>query len=267
MTTKRSAKWKKYAALFALAVKQTLKNVKVLVGLSIFLITCLLIFSHLWQVAATRAGAIAFNPQQLLWYIAFNEWILIAIPDIQLDIEHDLRSGRLAYFLPRPISYIGAKLAEGMGMLVVHLAVLGVVAFGFTWLWTKSLPFDSLTFLFSLGLGIFAGWTALIFHVLVGLSAFWLHEVAPFNWIWEKLLFVFGGLILPLSVYPGWMQAIAYWTPFSVILGERSSLIFTPTFTHGIWLVLVLTCWSTIGLLLLAFVYRRGLRVLNIEGG
>ena len=102
-----------------------LKNYMSLIGLSLFMVTCLIIFSHLWKIAAAKAGAAFLNPDHLLWYIAFNEWVLIAIPDIQLDMEHDLRSGRLSYLLPRPISYIGSVFAEGLGTLLLNLTVLG----------------------------------------------------------------------------------------------------------------------------------------------
>ena len=257
----------KYLALFHLSIVQGIKNYKSLIGLSIFLVMCLIIFSHLWKIAAARAGATFLVADQLLWYIAFNEWVLIAIPDIQYDIEHDLRSGRLAYLLPRPISYLGAKLSEGLGFLLLNLTVLGFVAFSFTWLWVGHLPFPFWTFCIVLLIGILSGLTALIFQILIGLSAFWVHEVAPFNWLWEKLLFVLGGLILPLSVYPIWMQNIAFWTPFPAILGARSALAFNFNSDQILTVIASLGVWCLIGWMLLSFVYRKGLRIVNIEGG
>lgn len=260
-------KWDKYLALTYLSIIQGLKNIKSLFGLSLFLIACLIIFSHLWKIAAVKAGAFYFEPNQLLWYIALNEWVLISLPDIQIDMEHDLRSGRLAYLLPRPISYLGTKFAEGLGTLLLNLSVLGIVAFLFTWIWSGQLPFSISTFFISIFLGILSGITALIFQILIGLSAFWLQDVAPFNWIWEKLLFVLGGLILPLTVYPLWMQKIAGFTPFPFILGARSALALDASANHIFWVAASLIGWSFIGLVALLFAYRKGLRILNIEGG
>ena len=231
------------------------------------MVTCLIIFSHLWKIAAAKAGASNLDPDHLLWYLAFNEWILIAIPDIQLDMEQDLRSGRLAYLLPRPISYVGSVFAEGFGVLFLNLCVLGIVGFTFTWFQTGQLPFDAATFCISLLLGFMAGITALIFQILIGLSAFWLEDVAPFSWVWEKLLFIFGGLILPLSIYPEWMQTIAYWTPFSVILGARSALALQADPLQILIISFSLICWSLLGVLAISFCYRKGLRILNMEGG
>lgn len=260
-------KWNKYFALASLSFIYGLKNFKSLIGLSLFLIACLVIFSHLWQVATAKVGVAIFDPDQLLWYIALNEWVLISLPDIQLDMEHDLRSGKLAYLLPRPISYVGAKLFEGIGTLLLNLCVLGVVSFSFTWIWIGHLPFSFFALCISILLGILAGVAALIFQVLIGLSAFWVQEVAPFNWIWEKFLFVFGGLILPLSIYPNWMQMIAFCTPFPAILGARSALALDFNSEQIFQIAFSLIAWSLLGLISLAIFYRKGLRILNIEGG
>ena len=90
----------KYFFLFRLAMIQSLKNIQSVIGLNLFLLTCLFIFAHLWKVAAIKMGAVHLRPDQLLWYIALNEWVLISIPDIQVDMEQDFRSGKLAIVTP-----------------------------------------------------------------------------------------------------------------------------------------------------------------------
>lgn len=257
----------KYFSVAYLSMAHGIKNYKQLIGLSFFLITCLLIFAYLWKVTNMRSGATYFDPGHLLWYIAFNEWVLIAIPEIQMDMEEELRQGRLAYLLPRPISYLGSKLAEGIGTLLLNLVFLGVVTFTFTWLWVGHLPFSFSGLCLMLLFGVLAGLTALIFQILIGLSAFWLQEVGPLSWLWEKLLFLFGGLFLPLSVYPMWMQKIAFWTPFPVILGGRSALAIDMPLSEVLWVFSSLIAWILIGLALITVCYRKGLHILNIEGG
>jgi len=259
-------KFNKYAAIFSLTFNQGLKNYKLLFGLSLFLITCLIIFAHLWKVAAIRTHT-DFNPETLLWYIAFNEWILISIPEVQKEMQEDFQSGRLAYLLPRPISYLGAVFAEGFAQLVLQLVVLGSVTFLFAFLWTETFPLTFLQFALMLLLGLCAGILGLLLQMLIGLSSFWLHDVTPVNWVWEKLLFIFGGLILPLSAYPLWLQKVAALTPFSPILGGRSGLIFGFDQSQIFSLFGLLALWFIIGSIALKLVYRRGLKILNISGG
>lgn len=257
----------KYLFIFRLAIIQSLKNYKSLIGLSLFLLTCLLVFAHLWKIAAAKVEAVHFEPDQLLWYIALNEWILISIPDLQTDMEQDLKSGKLAYVLPRPVSYLGSVFCEGLGMLIVHLFTLGLVTFLFTWWRVGAFPFDFASLMILLVLGFFAGCLGVIFQMIIGLSAFWLQEVSPANWIWEKCLFALGGLILPLSAYPNWIQKIAYCTPFPAILGQRSALALHFSAGEVFHITVSLLFWSLLGAMALVLLYRRGLKILNIEGG
>jgi ABC-2 type transport system permease protein len=257
----------KYFKIFTLSIAHSLKNYKALIGLSIFLVTCLIIFDHIWRFAAFKMGTLHLQPEQLLWYIAFNEWMIITLPDVQEDMEQDLRSGRLAYLLPRPISYLGAIFCEGLGLLLTNLVVLGMVTFLFTWWTLGTMTFHFPAFIAMVGLGLLAGCVALIFHMLIGLSAFWMQNVAPFQWIWEKLLFTLGGLMLPLALYPEWMQRVAAFTPFPAILGQRSALAIDFSL-NDVWQVtLTLLLWGILGIAALLLVYRRGLRIVNVEGG
>lgn len=208
--------------------------------------------------------AIDLNPDTLLWYIALNEWVLISLPDIQDDIEEELRSGSLCYFLPRPLSYLGSKFCEALGALSANLLVLGIVAFAFTAYMTGRIPNG---FLSIIPLGFLSGTLCLIFHLLIGVSAFWMQEVGPFYWLFEKLLFIFGGLMLPLVVYPKWIQILAFLTPFPAILGQRSALAIEFELYFVLQLLASLTLWGIISITLLLVLYRKGLKILTIDGG
>jgi ABC-2 type transport system permease protein len=257
----------KYLTIFRFSFIHALRNTKTLIGLSIFLITCLIIFAHLWQVAAARLGAVHLHPDQLVWYIAFNQWLLIAVPDTHEEIEEDLRSGKLAYLLPRPISYLWATFLEGLGTLSARLVVLGLVTFLFTWIRAGDIPFGWDAFLMATLIGFLAGAIAVLFRMCIGLSAFWVRQVEPLHWIWDKSLFTLGGLMLPLIAYPDWLRKIARLTPFPAILGDRSALAIHFTWEGACSVITTLLLWGIIGTSLLVLLYQRGLRIVNIEGG
>lgn len=243
------------------------RNYAALAGLSLLFMTCLIIFACLWKIAVVKSAATALAPDRLLWYIAFNQWVLFSIPEIYLEMEDDLRSGRFAYLLPRPVSYLGAKFCEGAGMLLLNLSALGLVTFLFTWFWTGSLPCHPLSLCPVFLAGILAGLVALLFQMAIGLTSFWIQEVGPCYWIWEKLLYVLGGLILPLSIYPGWLQKLAGWTPFPALLGNRSILAFDFRLESYFSLFFQLCLWAGFGAVLLLCLFHKGLRSLTIEGG
>lgn len=257
----------KYLAIAIMSLIRGIRNYAALAGLSLLLITCLIIFACLWKIAVVKNAASMLPAERLLWYIAFNQWVLFSIPEIYLEMEDDLRSGRLAYLLPRPVSYLGAKFCEGAGMLLLNLCVLGCVTFLFTWFWTGSLPCHPASLCPVFFTGILAGLVALLFQMAIGLSSFWFQEVGPCYWIWEKLLYVLGGLILPLSIYPGWLQKLAGWTPFPALLGNRSFLALDFHAEPYLELLMQLCLWGGLGVVLLLCLFRKGLRSLTIEGG
>lgn len=257
----------KYWALFSLSFMQGARNIKVLIGLSIFLLTCLIIFAHIWHVATHHSEKARFAPELLLWYIAFNQWVLVASQDVNLEIQEELQTGSLAYSMVRPISYLGAKFTESFGRLCAQLLFLGAVTFVFTALWTGCVPFSPLEGAVMVLFGFFAGALALIFQMVVGITCFWLQDSRPVSWVFEKLLFVFGGLLLPLACYPEWLQTVAHYTPFSIILGARSALVLDCSFEQIAFIAVAFLAWILVGLICLKALFASGMKILTVQGG
>lgn len=275
MSLLKTLQWKKlfetsmskYLKVFSLSCHHTWRNKKALIGLSLFLIICLVIFANLWEVIASRGGLTEMNPQELLWYIALNQWVLVAIPRTEREIERDFRSGKLAYLIPRPMSYLGYIFAEGCGQALIYMTVLGVISYIFTWSFIGAITISGWGLVVVFVSGLLAVILGIIFKIIIGLLAFWMHDVDPIAWIWEKSLFALGGLILPLSAYPiGW-QIVAKYTPFSVILGERSSLALNYNTAIAFELLAKLLLWIILGSIIAEFLYRRGLKIISIGGG
>ena len=64
----------------------------------------------------------AADPRALVWYLAVTEWILLSAPPIHIEIQEAIRRGDVVYRLGRPVSYVGAEFAEGLGLLAVRRA-------------------------------------------------------------------------------------------------------------------------------------------------
>jgi ABC-2 type transport system permease protein len=255
----------KYVAVAAVALRQGFAHRGVALGRCGFFVVLLLVFSRLWKTvlgAAPGSGA-----SDYLWYLAATEWVALGIPLSHLDVERDVRSGEIAYALPRPVSYVAAKVAEGFGSLLSRMVLLGVTGFAAAWALSGSLPRDPRGLLLCVPLALLAGLLGVVCGVAIGVGAFWLQDAAPLYWVWQKLTFVLGGLILPLTVYPGWLRAVAEWTPFAAMLygPGRTALGFDPA--AAATTAALLLGWSGLAILFLAWVYRRGLCVLDVNGG
>ncbi|MCB1181169.1 MAG: ABC-2 family transporter protein [Chlamydiia bacterium] len=255
-----------YLFLSKLFFLQGIKSYKSLLGLSTLLITCLLIFSHLWKVVSFTTSSLPLKTHELLWYITLNEWILLSVPSIHIEIEQEFRDGHMIYLLTKPISYLKFKFFQGLGTLLFQLAALGGIAFSFTTFMTKTFPFTFLSFTLTILLGISAAVTSLLFHLYIGLFAFWLHEVSPMHWIWQKFSFILGGLFIPLSLYPNWLQTASSLTPFPWLLGERSLCLFDPT-RACLSVACALIGWGSLSLILLTLTYKKIQRQFMTHGG
>ena len=258
---------RKYAAILGVAVRHAFAQRAELLARVVFLEVILMVFARLWTVAAPDGIGPGTGARELLWYLAVTEWIAIGIPMVHADVSEDVRSGDVAYQLARPISWVGLRLADGLGRLAARLVVLGAAAFAGAWALTGGLPSAPAGLAAPVPLGVAAAAVATVFQVAIGLSAVWLHDATPLYWVWQKLTFVLGGLILPLEIYPGWLRELAAWTPFAAILNAPARVVLrldAERFLSGLGRI---AFWGVVAALLVAWLEARARRVIDVHGG
>lgn len=258
----------KYLAFARVAAVEALHERAELYGRMLFLGVLLGVFSALWRAVAEAGMPVKAAPSDMVWYLATTEWIVLSAPLLYLPIQEDVRRGDIAYQLLRPVSYLGSMLARGVGMLLVRMPALGLAGFGWAYAFTRQTP-PVLALLELFPIAFLAAVLLTSLHIGVGLAAFHLSEVAPVSWVAQKALFVLGGLMLPLSVYPEWLQAIARATPFPSILAEPAGFLLSETHAPRSSLALVaeLVFWISLALFAWAVLFRRATRSIELSGG
>jgi ABC-2 type transport system permease protein len=255
----------KYAAFARIAAIHAASERGELYGRMAFFAVVLGVFSALWNAVAEAGMPIAAEASTLVWYLAATEWILLSPPLIYVEIEGDVRRGDVEYHLVRPMSYLMAIAAQGVGTLAVRAPVLAVTAFGCAFAFTWRVPaVDGFAYLLPLGAG--AMLLLLGLYVLTGLCAFWLGDVAPLFWVWQKLLFILGGLMLPLSLYPEWMQRVAHFTPFPSMLAGPAGFLLGGGAPEAWRLARDLGAWGIVIGLLARLLFHRAVRTLHLNG-
>ena len=261
----------KYLAIARAAFWHRLSERAALIGRVVFYCLIVLVFSCLWRtifaVSSRSAGAgQGASAASYVWYLIVTEWIMLSQPAVHLEIESDVRSGEVAYQLARPMSYVGAKLAEGVGDLALRMLILAPFGllygrlFSGQWVAAGALALCALV-------GVVAALVLLVCHAGIGLCAFWLHDCTPVYLVWQKLLFVLGGLMVPLSIYPDWLRSLALHLPFASMLYGPGQLALHPSLSHALRLTLELTGWFGAALLLVVCLERAGRRALELGGG
>jgi ABC-2 type transport system permease protein len=217
-------------AFVVLGWRRAIAERAALAGRLLLYLLILAIFRQLWLATPLHElGPGAPTAADLLWYVAVTEWIVFAAGIPYRTVEEQIRSGQIESALLRPLPYAAATLAEWSGATAFYLLVMGIAGLAAAAWLTGTVPLTAATAgLIALSSTIGCA-VALLFQLQLGYAAAWLGTSAPLFWIWQKLLFVCGGLLLPLTLYPPALRVLAEYGPFAAILFAPASLILAPT--------------------------------------
>jgi ABC-2 type transport system permease protein len=256
----------KYLAFVRVARRELGRQPAELAVRALVYLLLMVVFSRLWNAVGESGMPAGYRRQDVVWYLVMTEWIVLGVPLAYLPIEEEVRRGDVAYALLRPVSYLASTYALALGRLTLRLPFLGLVGFGLGW-WLSggALP-NAPAFGRAIALGVLSAMLLTLFYVLIGISSFWLTDVAPVYWVTQKLLFVLGGLMLPLELYPSTLQDIARFTPYpSMLNGPASTLLERGGDVSG--LALELGLWSGAVVAISALALTRASRALTLHGG
>ncbi|GLX68185.1 ABC transporter permease [Paenibacillus glycanilyticus] len=259
----------KYVFIGKITLRSQLAYVADFIIRSLFLILILYIFMQLWQTTYSGVGSSSINGftfKQMMWYLVFTESMVLATPSLCTRIEEEVKSGDVAFKLIRPVNFITFHYVEYMSEVAIRfiinlllgsaigLLLVGPPPVGNGLVWLPLLTLGGFTVNFMLGM-------------LVALSSFWVEETRGLEFVYNKILFTVGGMLMPLELFPDTLQKAGHWMPFQTIVyfpartavsmhhGEIASMLAL----QGLWAALV---GSVIWL-----VYRKGVRKLNVNGG
>jgi len=211
----------KYVAVARLRLMGALMYDRDLLVRSAFMVVVLVVFVQLWTATYSATGQVVvqgFSLHELIWYLVITEVIALSTPRVAQTIDSDVRSGDIAVALARPYNYplfqLAAFWGETLPRLPINALLGGTVAFLAVGL-PRVTPQGVLA---CLVLGAGAITLKAMFEILIGLSAFWVEDTQPAEWIYNKLLYTIGGLFLPLQLFPAWLAAIARVLPFASIM-------------------------------------------------
>jgi len=257
----------KYGAAFLVSARHTLASPGVIVARTMFFLVILLIFSRLWDAVGDGGAVAGIGAAAFVWYVALTEWMTLSVSFFWREIEEDVRRGDVATRLARPVSYVGLKLAEGAGATAVQLVAIGTFGILGAWLCAGELPAHPASFLAAVPLVVLGAAFLLLLQAAIGLSAFWLNDAAPLWWISQKVLFLLGGLLVPLTLYPEWLKRIADWTPFSPVLFGCGRQAFGVGPAAAAVTGLKVLAWTAALLLFVKWLSGKARRALEVHGG
>jgi ABC-2 type transport system permease protein len=232
----------------------------------VFYVLVTIVLTRLWQGAAEARGGsvVGYSALALTWYAATTEASTISLNTRAIeDIGEDVASGTIASELLRPISVLGLRVAAMFGRALVGLVICIVLGTGIAWILAGPPPstLGAVLAVPSLALGLLCNICAM--HAFAAAS-FWSREVRSAWFIYQKLVFLLGGMLLPIEVLPSALQVLSKCLPFL-------AMSYVPgRFAAGyveLHLLLVQAFWIVVMGAIATVAFAAGERRLQVVGG
>ena len=102
--------------------------------------------------------------------------------------------------------------------------------------------------------------------MIIGLFSFYIEDSHPFYWLYSKVILVLGTL-LPLEYFPTFIQGILKYLPSYVVAYGPAKLFVDFSSLDAIKILGAQIIYLIISYLLCTFIYKKGVRKLNVNGG
>jgi ABC-2 type transport system permease protein len=211
-------------------------------------------------------GADHLRFQTVVWYMTITELVAIAVWTQYREVREEVLAHQIASRFILPLSYYRLKFGEWLGRTcrsMMEFAILGtIVAFLLTGefvLAPSALP----------GLAISLLLSVILFnnlHLIIGLLEVWGAHSRPAFLIMQKLLFLLGGLLIPLDIYPAWLQKLAWATPFPAILYGPASFAFGKSGEEALTLIGIQIFWLLVTFIAALIVFRTARNKIGRDG-
>ncbi len=232
----------------------------------ISIITATLAF--LWIAALPDGQSIrGYDALKMVWYIAVAEAAVNGVDQrLMVRLGDDLRRGDMTTELLRPVTLVWMVMSREVGRsiarFVLSLPACLLVA------WAIAGPPPSW-----LGLAMLAvtGPLAVIVQMLLVLgatsSALWIGDTTAAWFVLQKLVFLAGGMLLPLEFWPGIWGDVLMVLPWASTAYVPAHLAVAPSAGRFVELVALQVGWIALLLGATSYAWARGERRLMAVGG
>jgi ABC-2 type transport system permease protein len=174
------------------------------------------VLSGVWRVAAAAndGAVVGYSAVALTWYIATSEATTLSLNVRMIDeLGTDISSGAVAVEMLRPASVLGIRVATELGRAMPRLAGIAVVGTVLATVTAGAPPHLGALALAVPAIGLALACNVVAQHAFAAV-AFWIRSAGSAWYLYQKLVFVLGGMLIPLEVFPGWLQAVTRVLPF-----------------------------------------------------
>ena len=260
---------KKYFSIFTMQIINSLAYPGDVIGRSISIGTFLFIFAGLWGTTFALSGETSINGltfQNMIWYLMMAETIELGRPRLNRVMSEQVKNGEVAYILSKPYNYVLYHFFFGLGDGVFRVVLNLIVGTFVAWILAGTPP-GALGWIMAFSTMIGAWILHFCIMALIGLAAFLVEETNSFDLIYQKAVFILGGMLLPLEMFPTWLQKIAFALPFPYMMYAPARLFVKPDVELFLQMLAGQVIWIAIFVFVVSLAYRGSEKVLTVNGG
>lgn len=218
----RAQIWSCYLAsgglFFLNGYKERIKDRFQLIGKFLSFSMILWVWHIIWgMVPHDVLGGGVYSHANLVWYIAITECIIFCGGHLFYDAYMDIKSGAIEQMLMRPVSYQFRAFAEWYGKALGQASLFFPMAMLAAFLITGEWALDAGRIALAAVMVAAALFCVVCLNYMVALTTLWIKEASPAYWIVQKLCFLLGGLLFPITLYPEVFYDVVKFMPFAAI--------------------------------------------------
>jgi ABC-2 type transport system permease protein len=237
-----------------------------------------ILFMSLDAFVSSNPAASPMTRTQLLAYIWLGQAFLGLLPwNVDRDVVAMVRTGAVAYELARPLDTYTLWYARTLGwrlaataLRCVPLLLLVIVVLPLIGMERYAMPLppslaSGLMFVLAMVVAVFLG---IALTMLMQVTILWTLDVEGVQRIVPAIIMVFAGVVIPLPMFPGWMQPVLYALPFRGVI-DVPFRTYSGSIPAGeaIRPIVAAAAWTVVLVLLGWWIMRRGFRRIAVHGG
>lgn len=211
-----------------------------------------------------------FN-QMLVYFLATNLFFIFTDTDTVFIMSEEIKEGRISLYMVKPISYklrlwfevIGRTIGVLILLLPIVFATGAVITVVFDIVWTVTWMDVLLSVLFVPLMALLMFEFAFFFGMLV------IYTNNEFGLVIFMSVFIriVSGQLIPIALYPEFLQNIIHWMPFQFISYPPLILIGKIADQEAFIGLGVLFLWVTLFMIVNWFLYRLSIKKMVVFGG
>ena len=133
--------------------------------------------------------------------------------------REDIQQGRLSQYLLKPFSYFLFNFIEEIPYRLLQggFGILIFIAFVFAG-FKLHIAADPSILIGAIIVTILAYFIGFFYKMALGMIAFWYTDIGGLFGFSDILIIIFAGYLMPIWIFPAWLQHITYFLPFSYII-------------------------------------------------